>query len=66
MAEAELRANEVQDLAEQVGEMTRLAVGCELRFHLRIELGGKTPPSQELLDKLNKILAEVSSGLRLA
>jgi hypothetical protein len=63
-AQAELRASQVQDLAEQIGELGRIAVGCELKYHLRIELGGKAV-TQETLDKLNKLLADVSSELRL-
>jgi hypothetical protein len=64
VAHAELRPNQFQDLADQVGELTRSAVGHDLKFHLRIELGGTTPPPAELVERLNKLLAEVAEGLR--
>jgi hypothetical protein len=65
VAQAELRPNQLQDLADQVGELTRAAVGFELRFCVRVELGGKMPPPAELVEKVNKLLAEVAEELRL-
>jgi hypothetical protein len=64
VAEAELRQNQLQDLADQVGELTRAAVGHKLKFLLRIELGGETPPPADLVERLNALLAEVAEGLR--
>jgi hypothetical protein len=64
VAQAELRPNQLQDLADQVGELTKVAVGFELKFCLRVELRGKTPPPVELVEKVNKLLAEVTEGLR--
>src|SRR4051794_20943036 len=40
VAEAELKPAQVQDLADQVGELARVAVGHEVRLRLRIEVGG--------------------------
>ncbi len=36
---AELRPNEIQDLADQLGEFTKAAAGHELRFSVQIQVG---------------------------
>jgi hypothetical protein len=64
VAQADLRPNQLQDLTDQLGELARAAIDHDLKFHLRIELGGATPPSAELVERLNKLLAEVAEGLR--
>lgn len=63
VAEAELRPNEIQDLADVVGELAGAAVGHQLKFGLRIELGGE--PSDEIVQKMNRFLQGVSEGLAL-
>jgi hypothetical protein len=65
VAESELRPNEIQDLADQMGELVRLAIGFELKFVLRVELGGAARPSSELLAKTNEILRAIRSDLEL-
>ena len=65
VAEADLRPNEIQDLAEVIGDLTGAAVGSELNFHLRIELSGDGPVKDDLIEKLNKILQEVNDKLKL-
>jgi hypothetical protein len=40
VAEANLRPSQIQDLADQLGELTKAVVGYDLKLHLRIELGG--------------------------
>jgi hypothetical protein len=65
MAEADLNIAQVQDLAEQVGELARVAVGHELRMHFRIEVGEGKPLPRELIDRLNELLGQVSEDLRL-
>ena len=64
-AEAVLEADRVQDLADQVPELLKAAVGNDLRFTVRIEVGGATAPSPEAVAKINDLLAEVSEDLRL-
>ena len=64
-AAADLRANEIQDLAEVVAEITKAAAGHELRFHLRVELGGEKPAPKEVVDAVNEALAKVSPTLKL-
>ena len=64
-AEATLEANGVQDLAEQIPEMTMAAVGHQLRFNIQIELSGDNPPEPSVVEAINSLLAEVSEGLKL-
>ncbi|MCX7017989.1 MAG: DUF499 domain-containing protein [Candidatus Sumerlaeota bacterium] len=64
-AQAELRPNEIQDLAEQIGEITKAAAGTEMRFVVRIEFGGDVLPPAEVVEKINEILKDVSGELRL-
>ena len=63
-AEATLEANGIQDLADQVHEIVRAAVGNNLRFNVRIELGGETTPPADVVNEINALLAEVSDDLR--
>ncbi|HAM55581.1 MAG TPA: hypothetical protein DCQ64_09300 [Candidatus Rokubacteria bacterium] len=65
VAESEVRPNEIQDLADQMGELVKLAIGLELKFALRVELGGAARPSTELLAKINEILRAIRSDLEL-
>ena len=65
VAEAELRPNEIQDLAEIVGELIAATVGYELTFHLRVELSGETSLPDDVVDKVNQLLKEVSDELEL-
>jgi DNA-binding transcriptional regulator YiaG len=65
IAEAELRPNEIQDLADQIGAITKAAVGLDLKFHLRIELDASPIPSEDIVTKIDQLLQEISSGLKL-
>ena len=65
VAEAVLEANGIQDLADQVPEIAKAAVGNNLQFNIRVELGGETPPDPEAVEKINELLAEVSDNLKL-
>ncbi len=65
MAEAELQTGEIQNLAEVVGDIVKAAAGYDLKFGLRIELGGPTAPPSEVVDKVNKALKEVMPKLQL-
>lgn len=64
VAEADLRPSEIQDLADVIGELTAAAAGNELKFHLRIELGGEVTPQNETIEKLNKIFKDISDDLK--
>ena len=65
MAEDVLEANGIQDLAEQIPDITKAAVGNTLKFNIRIEFGGETTPDPEAVKKINELLAEVSDKLKL-
>jgi len=65
VAEAELRPNEIQDLADVIGELVAAAVGLELTFQLRVELAGAPKLPDAVVDKINQLLAGVTEGLKL-
>ena len=63
VAEAELRPNEIQDFAEQLAELRKTAGGLEIKLRLRLELDGhRKSPAEEIIAKLNDLLAKVSKG----
>jgi hypothetical protein len=66
VAEADLRPNEIQDLAEQLPDIRRVAGATNLKIHVRLELDGRgTSPGQDLVANLNAVLARISKGLLL-
>jgi hypothetical protein len=65
VAEAELKASQVQDLAELMGDILKAKAKYELRFRLQIELSGKEAPSDQVVVELNRILNEVSKELQI-
>ena len=65
VAEAPLEASGIQDLADQIPNIAQAAVGGDLKFKVRIELGGDTPPDPAVVDKINALLSEVSDDLKL-
>ena len=64
-AEAALEANGIQDLADQIPDIAKAAVGSSLKFNVRIEFSGETTPDPEQVQKINELLSEVSDDLRL-
>ena len=58
-AEAVLEANGIQDLADQIPEIAKAAVGNDLKFNIRIEFGGEKPPSGDVVKRINGLLADV-------
>ena len=65
VAEAMLLAHGIQDLSDQVPELVKAAVGHDLKFHLRVEFGGETPPDPNAVDQVNTLLTQVSEELKL-
>jgi hypothetical protein len=63
---AYLGTGEIQDLAEQIGEIGKAAIGYDMRINVRIEVGadGMSPPD-EVVAKINAKLGEVSKDLKL-
>lgn len=65
VAQAELRPDEIQNMAESMGDLLKAAAGLKLKFSLRIELSGDGEIGNETAGKVNDVLAEVADGLRL-
>lgn len=65
VAEAELRPSEIQDLANNIGAITKAAAELDLKFHLRIELGGSPPPAEDTVSKINQLFEDVLSDLKV-
>ncbi len=63
VAEADLQPSQIQDLAEVMGDLLSAAAGNDLKFHVRIELNGKTP--EKVRSEINKLLGEIVKGLNL-
>jgi len=59
IAEAEMQPNQLQDLAEMMGELLSAAGEYDLKFHLRIEVDEKIPA--EVVEKLNQLLDDVNN-----
>jgi hypothetical protein len=65
VTQAELKSYQIQDLAEQIDEIMKAAVGHVLKFYLRVELTGSTPPTGETITKLNRLLKEIGKDFEL-
>ena len=65
VAEAELRLNELQDLADSIANIRQAAVGFDLKFRLRLELSGVSRPPDDVVTKINLLLQDISAQLRL-
>lgn len=64
VAESELRPDEIQSLAEAMGDLLKATAGLTLKFRLRIELSGKGEIPNETVSKINEVLEDVADGLR--
>jgi hypothetical protein len=62
---AELKLNEIQDLAVVVGDLKSAVVGLNLKVTVRIELSGDQAPSNHVIEKVHRILFSVSEDIRL-
>ena len=65
VAEAYLEPNQIQDLSDQIPDLTKTAAGQDLKYHVRIELKGDVLAGEDLINKINKLLQEVSDKLHL-
>lgn len=63
--EAELRPNQVQDLAEIMGDLLKVKAGYELRFRVRVELVGKDAPPDAVVQAMNAVLKGTKSGIEI-
>lgn len=65
VAQAPLQVDEIQNLSDSISDLMKAAVGLNLQFHLRVELGPTERVSNETIAKINELLQEVSDKLRL-
>ena len=66
VAEADLEAHGIQELADQIPAITQAAIGTEIKFKIRVEFGGETPdPIRRRWKRLTSSSAEVDGTLRL-
>ncbi len=54
VTEADLQPNQIQDLADAIADIKNAAAGIDLKFRLRIELGGELPPTDEVKARINR------------
>ncbi len=64
-AQSDLQSQELQELAEHIGEVLKAAVPNTLKLSVRIELGGEPKASEARLKAINAIMAKVKKGLEL-
>ena len=65
IAQADLKHSQVQDLADVMGDLLKAKANYALRFHVRIEVGGRQPPPDATIDAINRVLAKVSKDMRV-
>ena len=63
IAETEMQPNQLQDMADIMGQLLSAAGEYDLKFFLRIEVDAKAP--QEVVEKLNQLLDEVNGKIVL-
>ncbi len=64
-AEAELSLSQLQDLADAVGDILKSAVPHQLKFTVKLELGGDATPDNKKVEAINSQLAKISDSLKL-
>lgn len=64
-ADATLNVDQIQNLGDTIGEIAAAAAGYGITFRLHIALGNETPPTDEVLERVNALLNEVAPGLRV-
>lgn len=65
LLEHQKQSNGIQDLADQIPDISKAAVGNDLKFNVRVEFGGETAPDSKAVERINRLLSEVSDELRL-
>jgi hypothetical protein len=62
---AKLSTDQVQDLADQIGDIKKAAAGAGLEIQVTIELGVESPTTEETRSKVQSLLGAVSKELEL-
>ena len=65
ITEAYLEPSQIQDLADQIPEITKAAAGQDLKYHIRMELKGDEKTREEVAKQINELLKSVSDDLKL-
>jgi hypothetical protein len=65
IAESYLEPNQIQDLADQIPEITKAAAGQDLKYYVRIELKGEKKDKEKVVKEINDLLKDVSEDLKL-
>ena len=65
VAKGPLRASQFQELADRLGEISKIAADDNLKLGVQIEIGGAKPPAAETKSKVNKVLKDVDPNLEL-
>jgi hypothetical protein len=58
-----LEVDEIQNLADEVGELVSVAAGHGVRFNVRIETGIEESVPDDVKARLNEVLRRVSDKL---
>jgi hypothetical protein len=65
VAQATLQAGEVQNLADEIGDVMQAAAGYGLRIQVNLELGSDAAPPDEVVERVNEVLKRVAAELEL-
>jgi hypothetical protein len=65
VAKAELRSNQIQDLADQISDIRLAAAGLDLKFNVQVEVSGTNSGSTDAVAKLNQLLGAIAEDFRL-
>jgi hypothetical protein len=60
---AEVTPAQLQDLADQIGALKKVAAGHDLKVRVEVELGGEGRPPQDVIDRVNEILQLVNEDM---
>ena len=64
LAEAYLEPSQIQDLADQIPAITKVAAGQDLKYHVRLELKGDEKTKEDVAKQINEFLKDVSEKLQ--
>jgi len=67
-AAADFEPSQIQDLGELIPELLQVKAksNIPMKFHVRLEIGdGDTPPSEDVVKKINDLLQELDPGFRI-
>jgi len=62
IAEAEMHPDQLQDLADLLGDLLNAAGEYDIKFHLRVEVDENIP--EEVVQKLNSLLSGVNNSIK--